>query len=125
MTSLADIVVIAHAIIAAFITLGFVLIPLGGWLGWQFVRQWWLRFAHLVGILFVAGETALGFACPLTLWEDALRRESAGGVGFIAGWVRWILYYDVPLWIFGVIYIVAGVVAVLLWRWVPPAPRRR
>lgn len=124
MTSLADIVVVAHAIIAGFITLGFVLIPLGGRFGWRLVRRWWLRFAHLVGILFVAGETVLGFACPLTRWENLLRRGQGDDVGFVAGWVRWILYYDVPLWVFGVIYVAAAAAALLLWHWVPPAPRR-
>lgn len=123
MALLADIVVVVHALIAAFIALGFLAIPLGAWFGWRFVRWRTLRLAHLAGILFVAAETALGVACPLTVWEDLLRGGRANDVGFIAEWVRWVLYYDVPLWIFGAVYIVAAGVALLLWRWVPPRAR--
>lgn len=117
---LADIVVAVHAAIAAFLTFGIVLIPLGAWRGWRFVRRRWLRLIHLAGIWFVAIETALGFICPLTAWEAWLRRAQPDDVGFIAGWIRWILYYDVPLWIFGVIYLAAAVLTALLWRWVRP-----
>jgi polyferredoxin len=123
-TLLADIIVVVHALIAAFITLGFVAVPVGAWLNWRLVRCRWLRLVHLVSILFVAGETVLGFVCPLTAWEDWLRGGNANGAGFIARWVRWGLYYDAPLWMFAAIYVVAAVAAVLLWRWVPPeAPR--
>lgn len=124
MTPLADFIVVVHALIAAFITLGFVAIPLGAWLNWRFVRWRWLRLAHLIGILFVAAETVLGFACPLTAWEDWLRGGDANGAGFVARWARWALYYDAPLWMFAVIYVLAAVVAVLLWRWVPTELRR-
>lgn len=125
MASLADVVVVVHALIAAFIALGFALIPLGAWLGWRFVRRRWLRLTHLAGILFVTAETVVGFTCPLTAWENVLRREDTNGVGFVAGWVRRLLYYDVPLWVFGLIYAVAAILAVLLWRWVPPFSKRR
>ena len=124
MASLADVIVVIHALIAAYIVSGFVLIPLGAWLDWRFVRRRWLRLTHLLGILFVAAETALGYVCPLTLWEDWLRRESAQNAGFIARWVRSVLYYDVPLWIFGAIYIAGAVVALLFWRWMPPESKR-
>lgn len=125
MTLLADILVVVHALIAAFITAGFVAIPLGAWVGWRFVRRRRLRLIHLVGILFVAGETVLGFVCPLTAWEDWLRGGNANGAGFIARWVRWALYYDAPLWLFAAVYVIAAVVALLLWRWAPPEPSRR
>lgn len=124
MAALADIVVVVHALIAAYIVSGFLLIPLGAWADWRFVRQRWLRLTHLFGVLFVAAETALGYVCPLTLWEDWLRREGEQNAGFIARWVRWALYYDVPLWIFGVIYVSGAVVVLLLWKWVPPHPKR-
>ena len=120
MALLADVIVVIHALVAAFITLGFVLIPLGARLGWSFVRWRPLRLAHLVGILFVAGETALGFACPLTIWEAVLRHESPNDVGFVAGCVRSVLYYDAPLWVFALAYALAAAFAVYLWCWVPP-----
>jgi len=124
MAPLADIIIVVHALIAVFIISGFVLIPLGAWFEWRFVRRRWLRLIHLFGILFVALETLLGVACPLTLWEDWLRREGSPNAGFIARWVRWALYYDVPLWMFGTIYVVGAAAAILLWRWVAPQSKR-
>jgi hypothetical protein len=120
--SAADVILIAHALIAGFITLGFVAIPLGAWRGWRFVYRRGLRLAHLGGILFVAAEALLGVACPLTLWEDAVRGGGAAEqAGFIARGIRSLLYYDVPLWAFTVVYAGAAVLAVWLWRRVPPA----
>jgi voltage-gated potassium channel Kch len=124
MAPLADIIVVVHALIAVFIISGFALIPLGAWFGWRFVRRRWLRVTHLFGILFVALETLFGVVCPLTLWEDWLRRNGPPDAGFIARWVRWALYYDIPLWVFGTIYVVGAAVAILLWRWVPPHSKR-
>lgn len=124
MPPLADIIVVVHAVIAVFIISGFVLIPLGAWFEWRFVRRRWLRFTHLFGILFVALEALFDVACPLTLWEDWLRRDGSPNAGFIARWVRWALYYDVPLWVFGTFYVAGAAVAVLLWWWVPPQSRR-
>lgn len=121
---LADLILVVHVLIAAFITLGFAVILLGAWLDWPVVRRRGWRLAHLAGNLFVAVETALGIACPLTTWEAALR-GGAYDAGFIATWLRRILYYDVPLWIFGIVYVVAALFAVLLWRWVPPRAGRR
>ena len=124
MAPLADIIVVVHALIALFIISGFVLIPLGVWFEWRFVRRRWLRLIHLFGILFVALETLLGVACPLTLWEEWLRRDGSPNDGFIVRWVRWALYYDVPLWVFGTIYVVGAAAAILLWRWVAPQSKR-
>lgn len=124
MTSFADVVLVVHALIAAFITLGFAAIPLGAWWGWRFVRRRGLRLAHLAGILFVAGETALGVACPLTVWEDLLRGNRTTDAGFVARWARWALYYDAPAWVFAVMYVAAALAATWLWRRVPPEPRR-
>jgi Protein of Unknown function (DUF2784) len=121
---LADLVLVLHTLIATFIVLGFIVIPLGAWRGWRFVRHRGLRVLHLAGIVCVAAESLLGIACPLTVWEDALRDGSTYETGFIAAWLQWLLYYDVPLWVFGTLYVAAAVLAVLLWRWIPPAARR-
>ena len=70
---LADLVLAVHFCIAAFITAGFVLIPLGAAVGWRWVRQRRLRLVHAGAIAFVALESLAGMACPLTVWEAALR----------------------------------------------------
>lgn len=124
MLLVADILLIIHVLLAAFITFGFLLIPLGARRHWGFVRSRRLRLLHLGGILVVAAEALLGIACPLTVWENLLRGGDAEA-GFIATAVRHLLYYDVPLWIFSVVYVTAAVLALVLWRAVPPAPRAR
>lgn len=125
MALLADALLVIHFAIAAFITLGFIVIPLGAWRNWRIARARRLRQAHLVAMVFVAAETLLGVACPLTVWEDAARgADAAAQGGFIAAALRSTLYYDVPLWWFGVIYVVAALLAIAAWFALPPTPRR-
>lgn len=125
MPLLADVLLVIHAVIAAFITLGFVVIPLGAWRNWRIARSRRLRLVHLIAILFVAAESLLGVACPLTVWEDAARRaDSSAQGGFIAKLLRAVLYYDVPLWWFGVTYVIAAVLALAAWWVLPPVPAR-
>lgn len=119
---LADAILVFHFGIAAFITLGFVLIPAGAALRWRWVRNRRLRLAHLFAITFVAAEAIAGVTCPLTLWEDALRGRAAGGAGFIERWVGRLLYYDLPEEVFLVAYVMLAIVAAVLWLRIPPQP---
>lgn len=124
MTLLADALLVVHAGIAAFIALGFVVIPLGAWRSWRIARARRLRQLHLIAIIFVAAESVLGVACPLTVWEDLARGADASAQGgFIATALRPVLYYDVPLWWFGIVYVVAAVLAVAAWFTLPPQER--
>lgn len=119
---LADALLVLHFATAAFIVGGLVLIWVGAALGWRWVRDPWFRYAHLFAIAFVAVEAVLGVACPLTLWEDLLR----GGVepeSFVARWVRRLLYYEAPEWVFAAAY-VAWTAATLVTLVLVP-PRRR
>src|SRR5687768_4407018 len=114
---LADLVLYAHFAFVAFVVLGALCIVLGKLLQWDWTRDARFRIAHLTAILFVAAEALLGLTCPLTAWEDRLRGTSAGSAGFIAYWVRELLYYDFPAWVFTTVYLsFAGFVA-LLYRW--------
>ncbi len=95
---------------------------IGAALGWTWIRNPWFRYLHLAAIVFVALEAALGYACPLTIWEDMLR----GGVrpeSFVGRWVYRLLYYQAPEWVFAALY-VAWAAATLLTLWLVP-PRRR
>jgi len=123
--AIADLVLVAHFGIAAFIVLGFIAIPLGATLGWRWVRLRRLRALHLGSIVFVAGETVLGVACPLTLLEDALRGAARCDAGFIGCWLGRVLYWDLPGWVFTVTYLVLALLAWLLWRRIPPEAARR
>ena len=118
----ADLLLILHFAIAAFIVAGLILIWLGAALEWGWVRNPWFRYLHLGAIAFVAAEALFGIACPLTLWEDMLR----GGVrpeSFVARWVQRLLYYRAPERVFTAAYVAWTLATLLTLRLVPP--RRR
>ena len=119
---LADVVLVVHFAIVAFIVGGLVLTWAGAWLGWRWVRNPVFRYLHLGAIVFVALEAVLGYACPLTVWEDLLR----GGVrteSFIGRWVRRALYYEAPAWVFTALY-VAWALAAAVTLYLVPARRK-
>lgn len=122
---LADLVLVVHFGIAAFICAGLVLVPVGAWRGWRWVRRRRWRQLHLGAITFVALESVLGLACPLTVWEDALRGRQQRDAGFIERWVGALLYYDLPPIVFLIAYAAAALLAWGLWVRVAPAPPAR
>jgi len=71
----ADAVLAVHCAIVVFITAGLPLIWIGAALHWSWIRIRWLRALHLGAIGFVALESLAGIACPLTVWEAALRQR--------------------------------------------------
>jgi len=116
---MADVLLVVHFLIAAFIVGGLLLVWIGAALGWRWVRNPWFRYLHLGPIAFVAAEAVLGVMCPLTVWEDMLR----GGVradSFVGRWVRHFLYYQAPEWVFTAAYVGWTLATLLtLWRWPP------
>jgi len=119
---LADALLVVHFIIVGFIVGGLVLVWLGAALGWQWIRNPWFRYLHLGAIALVAAEALAGVACPLTVWEDALRGGLQPG-SFVGRWVQRLLYYQAPEWVFTVAYVL-WTAATLLTLWLAP-PRRR
>lgn len=122
--AVADALLVVHFLIAAFIVAGLPLVWIGAASGWRWVRNPWFRYLHLGAIVFVAAEALLGYACPLTVWEDLLR----GGLqplSFIGRWVYWLLYYRAPEWLFALIYLAwAAATTATLWA-VPPTRAAR
>jgi len=121
---LADAILIAHFLFVLFVVGGFALILAGAALRWSWVRARIFRSAHLGAILLVAAESAAGVACPLTVWEDALRRAGAQDASFVGRWVARLLYYDFPEWVFAAAYVVFAFAVVLAWRLIPPHPAK-
>jgi hypothetical protein len=123
---LADAILVVHTAFVAFVIVGLVLIWLGGWRRWSFVRNFWFRIGHLAAIGVVAAESLTGFICPLTTWEDRLRLLAGGeeryAGSFIQHWLHRILFYEAGAWVFQAAY-VAFFVAVALSLWLVP-PRR-
>lgn len=121
----ATLILLIHLAIVAFNVFGLVAIPVGKWLGWEFVRGFWWRFAHVVSLAVVALQAVLGRACFLTIWESALRAKDAAAepAPMIATWINGLLYWPLPLWAFAAGYVGVLLYALLLWRWVPPRLR--
>jgi Protein of Unknown function (DUF2784) len=67
----------------------------------------------------VTAETLVGIACPLTVWEDALRGEHSDA-GFIARWLRRLLYYDFPPLVFVLAYVGFALVVLATFLLLPP-----
>lgn len=121
--SLADLVLVVHLTFVIFVVGALAATWIGAALSWRWVRNYWFRTAHLLAILFVASEAIFGIACPLTIWEDALRGKGSQESSFIRRHVgRW-LYYDLPEWAFTAIYV--GFAAVVLITFVLVKPRKR
>ena len=120
---LADTILVLHFAIATFIVGGLLFTWLGAALGWRWIRDRRFRLAHQAAIVFVAAEALFGIACPLTIWEDALR-YGATDRSFVARWVSRLLYYDVPEWVFTAGYVTAAAATLAAWWLVPPRKRR-
>lgn len=121
---MADTILVVHFLIAGFIVVGLLAVWLGAALGWRWVRSPWFRYLHLAAIAFVAAEAVLGVACPLTVWEDVLR----GGVreeSFVGRWVRALLFYRAPEWVFSAAYVAWTLATLATLRLVPPRASRK
>ena len=116
---LADALLVVHFLIAGFIVAGLVLVWAGALAGWDWIRTPWFRYLHLAAIVFVAAEALIGYACPLTIWEDLLR-GGARPESFIGRWVRRLLYYDAHEWVFSTLYAAWAAATLLTLRLVPP-----
>lgn len=96
----ADVVVAVHFGIVLFVIFGELMILLGLALRWGWVRNRWFRGSHLGVIAFVAIYAAMGELCPLTVWENDLRRiagEPIEKASFIGYWAHEILFIEVAV----------------------------
>jgi len=121
--ALADAILALHVGIVAFVVLGELLVLVGGRRGWRWVRSVPLRAAHLALMVFVALQAWFGALCPLTVWEQALRRRAGHAVyaeSFIEHWLSRLIFFEAPWWLFVAAYTAFGVLVLLTWRWVPP-----
>jgi hypothetical protein len=120
---LADAVLLVHVALVLFVVLGLVLVLVGGRLRWQWVRSPWWRLLHLAAIGVVVAEAWLGVACPLTVWEMALREQAGTAVyrgSFIEHWLHAALFWTAPPWVFTALYSAFGLLVLASWFIVPP-----
>ncbi|TVQ78919.1 MAG: DUF2784 domain-containing protein [Bradymonadales bacterium] len=123
---LADLVLVAHMLIAAFAVLPLPIIFWGAWRGWQWVRHFGFRMTHLCLVVFVSLQALMGELCPLTHWEAALRERAEDPFyegSFVAHWLSRLLYVDLSLESLAIIYsLFAALVAA---SWFLIRPRRK
>jgi hypothetical protein len=74
---LADLIVATHVGYIAYVLVGQLLIIVAAPMKWQWAKNPWFRFTHLLAIGIVAFEAIYSLRCPLTIWEQQLR-ELAG-----------------------------------------------
>src|SRR5436190_2400243 len=93
---LADLVLVVHFAFVLFVLLGLFAIWMGRFLRWSWVRNFWFRLAHLLAIGIVVAESVGGVVCPLTTWEDKLRRLAGGGEiyagSFMQHWIHRLMF---------------------------------
>lgn len=119
----ADLILFSHVLFVGFVVLSLVLIVIGKFAAWSWVRNPWFRFAHLAAIGVVVLQAWIGMVCPLTTWEMALRERAGDAVysgAFIAHWLESILYYQAPAWVFAVCYTLFALLVIGCWFWVRP-----
>jgi hypothetical protein len=117
---MAAIIVLAlHLAIIAFNVAGCVLIPLGAWRGWHWVRGLGWRLAHLLSLAVVAIQAMLGRACFLTTWQGELS-GSEHVQPMIEKWMNGLIYWPLPLWVFAAAYVAVFAYVIALWIWVRP-----
>ena len=119
----ADAILLVHALFAFSLVAGLVLVLVGRGRPWSWIRNPWLRIAHLAGVVVVAVQAWVGVVCPLTTWEMALRARGGDAVyagSFISYWLQALLYYEVPPWVFVVCYTAFALLVAASWWLVPP-----
>lgn len=121
MRTLAWTILAIHVAIIVFNVAGLVLIPLGAWRRWHWVRNFWWRAIHLLILAAVAGQALAGRACFLTLWQHDLS-GNAHTRPLIAGWIDRVIYWPLPLWFFTALYVAVWLYVVFLWWRAPPRP---
>ena len=116
---LADIILILHFLVVIFITVGFLLVPIGYYYDWSWIKNFKLRLFHFGLMFIVTFETLVGITCPLTSIENYLRGIH-NSKSFISFWVEKIIYWDFPTSFFMFLYFVFLGWTLLMWKIYPP-----
>jgi len=120
--ALADAILVVHVGIVAFVILGALAIFIGR-TRWRWVRGFRWRLAHVLLMAFIAFQAWLGALCPLTVWEQALRRragQSTYDASFIEHWLSRLIFFDAPWWSFVAAYSAFAALVIAAWFVVPP-----
>lgn len=126
---LADLIVVAHLAYVLSVIVGLAAILLGRLLKWEWTRNFYFRIIHLLLIGIVVLEALFGIMCPLTTWEDDLRKAAGEDVtegSFIGRLAHDLLFVDLSEETLTVCYCVFGALVLLTVLFIPPRwPWRR
>ncbi len=124
----ARVVAAIHLGIVAVMLLGWVAIMAGRTRDWGFVRNAWLRAAHLAAFAVIAGYAAAGKLCPLTTLEFHLLklggRDAGGEDPLLVRLIDATLYPDVAPAILSGLAVFFGVTTIFALWLVPPRRRK-
>lgn len=123
----ADTILVVHAGIVVFVLFGALAILVGRVRGWAWVQGFGWRLAHVLLMGCIAVQAWRGALCPLTVWEQALRRRAGQPVyaeSFVAHWLSRVLFYEAPWWTFVAAYTAFALLVLGLWFAVPPRRTR-
>jgi len=112
---LADAIVVLHFAVVLFVILAEALILAGRFLRWGWVGNRWFRGLHLAIIAYVAIVALMGDLCPLTIWENDLRRIAGKPIeqsSFVAYWSHELLFVDVDVKTLTVCYVAFALLVV-------------
>lgn len=119
----ADMTLFLHVSFVFFVVIGLILIIVGRFRHWAWIRNLWFRVFHLLSIVLVVVQSWFGVICPLTNLEMILRSRAGEATypgAFMAHWLDSFLYYQGPAWVFALCYTIFGALVVGSWLWVPP-----
>ena len=120
---LADAVLVAHVGVIVFVIGGLVAVVVGNRWNWHWVNTRRFRLTHLAAVIFIALQTLLGQACPLTTLESWLRVQGGSpgySSGFIEYWLHRLIFYDAAPWVFALVYVVFAMLVLAAWWRFPP-----
>ncbi|MCA9185415.1 MAG: DUF2784 domain-containing protein [Pirellulaceae bacterium] len=122
---LADLVVTVHFAYVSFVIVGLALTIVGAAMRWNWIRNFWFRVLHLLMIAVVVAEAWCGVTCPLTIWENKLRRlagQTTYTGGFVANLLHDAMFFDADPWVFTLGYTLFGVAVIAALVFFPPRP---
>ncbi len=125
---LADSILALHVGIVLFVVFGLLAILIGGWRRWAWTRHYPFRILHLLLMAFIAAQAWLGRICPLTIWEQGLRRragQDAYAESFIEHWLSRLIFFEAPWWMFVAAYTAFAIAVIACWFLLPPRRKTR
>ena len=129
-SALADVVLVIHFGIVAFVVLGLPAVWIGFLVRWSWVRNLYFRITHLGVMAIVATQAVLGVPCPLTSGERDLRILAGEGERYegslVHYWLHQILFFNFEASTFTIAYCIFFAALVLSFVVVKPRwPRKK